>query len=74
MRRGELAERREGPRALLGQRAAEGLGEPERGLTADAVGVEAREIRLGLPEREPEGVDDEPAFVARVASTRRRPP
>jgi hypothetical protein len=70
----ELADRGEGPGTLLGQRAADGVGQPECGLAADTIRVERGEVRLGLAQREAQRVDDEPAFVARIASTRRRPP
>jgi hypothetical protein len=72
--RRELADRGQGPRSLLGQRATDGVGQPERGLAADAIRLETGQVRLGLAQRKAKRVDDEPALVARVASTRRRRP
>jgi hypothetical protein len=37
----QLADRGERPGALVGQGAAERIGQPERGCAADAIGVEA---------------------------------
>ncbi|MDP9319835.1 MAG: hypothetical protein M3P16_01920 [Chloroflexota bacterium] len=74
MRRGELADRGQGPHALLGQRTTEGVGHPEGGLAADTVGIEPGEIRLGFAQREAQRVDDETAVIPWVASTRRTRP
>jgi hypothetical protein len=74
MRGGKLADRGQGPHALLGQRTAERIGHPEGRLAADTVGVEPGEIRLGFAQREAQCVDDETAVIPGVASTRRTRP
>ena len=71
MRRRELADRGEGAGTVLGKRAAQGLRGAEGVRSGDPIRVDGRQIRLGLVEREPERVDDEPALVLRVASSRR---
>ena len=74
MRRGELADRGERANAALGQPAAEGSGGAERVGAGDPIGVEPREVGLGLTQREPQRLGDETAFVPGVASTRRTRP
>ena len=74
VRRGELADRGERANAALGQPAAEGSGGAERVGAGDPIGVEPREVGLGLTQREPQRLGDETAFVPGVASTRRTRP
>jgi hypothetical protein len=74
MRRGQLADRGKRSGTVLRQRAAERLRRRERVRAGDPVGVEAREVVLRFAQREAQGIDDQPALLARVASTRRRPP
>lgn len=74
MRAGELADRRERSGTVLRKRATERLGRRERAGVSDAIGIDRREVRLGLAQGEPERFDDEPALLAWIASTRRTPP